>query len=594
MKYFPWSQEGNNECVYYYNLNNAKTKQKGYIVIRFSYNCIRFYRRNSNYSDDYFPENEELFAIELSSPKTIGNDILLSLGKIRNNTKINTSTVKIFIEEFIVEIENNEGIFAASVIANKIRKKLQESIIYKLIAAKQKFYRTAESGFIDEIEYNKLIAEYSDLLIHPKITTILPPDCVGVDKLLDNPEYELQKILNRKNESYSEDENKNKISKVDLTIYYMIFAYYAFILKYSIYFKSIILGILTFFLLRYYLQKNYRINLNENIRKKIQDFFLHKHATICTYCSCEGKFIYWITFPLMLIWSVLFVCSCIFFNDKQLEFFTDFWVTSAIFILTMFLSNALSNKNHNSFFPRITIALIASWILIAFSDDFIASQLFIDDWLIWITPFFVSATIFVILYFESKEFSPYYSRRSLTACNWKILPIFSFSLFASLLIGVIIQLVTFKNLIESSNVLPAVTFSKYFLQLEKEKENKQLLLFIDTVNTDRKKELQEQFKALNDFTSKYNNTDSLLKLICKGEMLAFTCNEYRIYKQYFNDWEDKNCNEKIASIKIAGEDSYLFPRTLVFHSFIVLLISFIVQIIISGKTVTEGLKGKTE
>jgi hypothetical protein len=41
-------------------------------------------------------------------------------------------------------------------------------------------------------------------------------------------------------------------------------------------------------------------------------------------------------------------------------------------------------------------------------------------------------------------------------------------------------------------------------------------------------------------------------------------------------------------------DAYLFPRALVFHSFIVLLLSFIVQIIISGKTVTEGLKGKTE
>jgi hypothetical protein len=322
-------------------------------------------------------------------------------------------------------------------------------------------------------------------------------------------------------------------------------------------------------------------------------------------------------------------------------------------VIILFIINALRNNNRNSFLLRLIVALVASWLLIGISDDFVASQIFIGDMLPWITG--ISFTIVVaILFLECREHSPYYFRRStFKECNIKIIPIFSFAIFLSLFIGIIVQFATFQSLIQTNNVLPAVKFSSNFTAIENCKSNTQLLinnmeayknevLILEhsskkkSQNTDslllnnRMKtvkemnssklllsahdslliaqlsnnsitknvyvidsllpELNAHINALYDFQIKYCNTDSLLKVICTNDSLSLLRNkdkmlyENLIYNKFFpTDAKNEVC------VKISNTEYYLFPRMLVFHACIVLLIAFIVQILVSGKTVTEGL-----
>jgi len=80
-------------------------------------------------------------------------------------------------------------------------------------------------------------------------------------------------------------------------------------------------------------------------------------------------------------------------------------------------------------------------------------------------------------------------------------------------------------------------------------------------------------------------------MVCQKDQ--FKCNNAHndsIYAQFFKlDMKIKEKNKKNISCVQIYKSFYLFPRELVFHSFIVLLLAFVVQIIVSGKTVTEGL-----
>ena len=74
---FPWIKDVNNEYVFYYRINRSiKGLFKLPMVIRFSDDYIRFYLHNEDTNNLTFPENQQIFSMDLSSPKTIGNDIL--------------------------------------------------------------------------------------------------------------------------------------------------------------------------------------------------------------------------------------------------------------------------------------------------------------------------------------------------------------------------------------------------------------------------------------------------------------------------------------------------------------------------------------
>jgi len=238
-------------------------------------------------------------------------------------------------------------------------------------------------------------------------------------------------------------------------------------------------------------------------------------------------------------------------------------------------------------------------------------------------------------------------------CNIKVTPILVFSLFLSLLIGMMIQLAAYKSLLDTENKLPQVTFSSNFTKIEHHKNNIQLLIndlesykseiivtsthklpFDTLLRYNREKHIQTFFTEgsiikkmyhanmdsifqakdlisqinhidallpelhsriidLHHFTATYNNTDSLLKIITKTCLLKDE--NYKIYSQFLRS-DIKNKRGHIAVFswkpwinKDDVEQAYLFPKLLVIHAFIALLIAFIVNMIVSGKTVTEGL-----
>ena len=118
--------------------------------------------------------------------------------KKEEETKIDENSIVDFIRDFVAEMENDEGVFASSNHVNEIRKKLQASDIYKLIAAKQRYEKYVKDiSSLDPYEYNRIVSEYTDLLMSPKLSAMLPPDKVGKDCLFENPEYELQKIIQK-------------------------------------------------------------------------------------------------------------------------------------------------------------------------------------------------------------------------------------------------------------------------------------------------------------------------------------------------------------------------------------------------------------
>jgi len=469
MYHFPWIKYIDNEYVFYYNLINRELKV--YIVIRFSKDCIRFYWRNSNINDLTFPENQQFFAIDLTSSKTIGNDILdINEEKIKkcvekkNQNKLEEEQITFkkgsinkFLYDFVTEIENDEGIFASSSIVNKVREKLQTSIVYKLIAAKKK-YKThrkfISEGALDTYEYNRIVSEYADLLMLPELSVILPPNKVGKGMLFENPEYELQKIMDKDNEW------KNNRKKYDD--------------------KK---------------QKQKTCDVNPDIIKKIQNFFLRKHSTISAYTvSCAKRFFIWLI-GCMGVWSLLFIIGSLQWECKC--FYKSFAIFGLVICLLFFINAWIFNKNSNSLFPRIIIAIIASWLMIGMNAVFVASQLNVSGLKTIITGILCMLIVFLVLIKECREHSPYYPHKSfLKECNIKVFPILSFSVFLSLFIGIIFQLAIFQPLIKTNNVLPSVEFKANFAEIEFHKTQTQLLINSlstyksDIFNEQKEKELE--------------------------------------------------------------------------------------------------------
>jgi len=660
MYYFPWEKEIENKHVFYYNfMNEEHTKnEKLRIVIRFSDDYIRFYWNNIDYEDPLFPENQTIFSIDLSCSKTIGNDILAINQKrilTPKHITINKNSINNFVKEFISEMENDEGVFSSSLIVYKAHVKLNKSITYKLIAAKNNYnaYVSQKIG-LDPYEYNRIVSEYVDLLMSPKITSILPPNKTGKDCFLDNPEYELQLIIQK---GSSLRWKPSKLRK-------MIFALYSF--TYFIVFIALLFSkfdTLSFFILMPFITSFYlliectkkKCKLERNIATKIQNYFLRNHSTISAYYTWTGKIIYCLTWIIMLVWVIFVINGCT--RESHSDYYKYLWFSgTSIFIL--FCINAVFN-NHNSLFPRISIALVAAWSLIVLSGDFVFSYLFYRNEIMhdFVLIVISGLIILFILYMECSTFSPYVSIRRIIKkefwrvreCNWKIIPIFSYSLFLSLFLGIGIQLITFKPLLITRNTLTQVIYSSDFSKIEHHKNDVKLLIddlesykkeiiytqthnsisdslihnnhkkcilyLVDSIskyynceklsliiNDNFLKEklsvqidyidsslllLHSRISNLRVFTDNYYNSDSLFSIVTnsisfKGDN-AKICSDFLVSTNYNNN--------DIVCVKLSNneEHQYLFPRLLILHAFIALLIAFIMQMIISGKTVTEGL-----
>ena len=638
MYYFPWIKDIDNEYVFYYKVTRKHSPENAFIVIRFSADYIRFYWRNKNHEDPTYPDNEQIFAIDLSTSQTIGNDIL----NIENNKiifpeniftpptpgqTVPKETINKFVNDFVTELEKDDGVFASSTIVTDVHTKLQTSIIYKLIAAKRKYeafiYKETTPVIKLRTKFNldtdnRIVADYADLLMDAELTSILPPNKVGADCLLENPEYELQKIIDKNIEIAKE----RKTGQKEL--------------------------------------KKKEEWLDPNVIKKIQNFFLRKHSTISAYYTRTGKIINYITLGLMTLWSLIVIIKslCKNFQISKNDYGFMLGLGFIIFLLFCFTVFFI-NKNSKSFFPRIWIALVAAWSLILFSGDFVFSYLFSEQKILFIViiaalPVIILVVLFAVsraqsqyYYPNSHPFSCKYWRLSEKECNWKVLPVFSFSLFLSLLMGVFLQLVTFKPLLTSGNTLIQNTFSSNFSQIENKKSSMRILIseletykseiIVTTVlnkplnkafhkhhqtqmqtkdsveksvfcnelkyvtdttflNKNPKDQIDSIAKSLNlfysqithlyHFTAICQNIDTLLNILTDSTFLRGS--DSLIYSKFFT----KNINNgDIVSFPNSYNKKpwYLFPKLLIFHSLLALLIAFIVHIIVSGKTVTEGL-----
>jgi hypothetical protein len=653
------------DSEYVYHLHDTP---RHYISVILGEQHIRFFKNNTTLSSSYFPKGEPIHAISLLSPKETGNailgiscitnDILKILDENRNELDIEinhsycpdfpiekNNIFQIAFLDFVCELEQENSLFANEPAFKSTKEKLHKSTVYKLLTAKLAYHQYVIGSRIpkDSYAYNHCVTQYADLLMSPKLSSIFPPDKVGKGCLFENPEYELQRIMLKNTCIRKSKYNKHRLwvlplfAKVAALCYFYLDKYWGAKL-----FPPVIMALS---LLIEPVSKKKKRDIYINIRKKIQNFFFQKHSTTVAYYTWTGKILYWFTWMSMAVWSILFVCECLSENSKF------GLIYSGIGIIILFVINAGANKNSNSFFPRIIVAVIASWMLIGISDDFVASQINISVSKTITTIIVCLVIVVLVLLKESKEHSPYYLIFSFKECNFKILPILSFSLFMSIFIGIIVQLATFQSLIRTNNVLPSVEFSANFAAMEHHKthtqllinnleaykselqhnrirneesdvrrcasldslgfliskdsvffRHKQLLVNITNHATIAKHRIKSidslsfhihnNIVSLNHFSVTYCNTDSLLKIVCQTDSFKFQGNDNLIYEQFFKrDMKENKKDIVCVQIELPCDKKpyYLFPRTLIFHSFIVLLIAFVVQIIVSGKTVTEGL-----
>jgi len=587
------------------------------VFIDFSKNFIRFgleQRRDKTKSQ----EPKHWFTIDLSTTKSIGNDIL-NISIFPNYVQCKW---KDFFRDFVVEMENNDGIFATSPFANNAREKLKKSHIYNLIAVKRKYedYIKKDHKHLDVYEYNRIVSEYVDLLTSPKLPAILPPNKVGERFLFENPEYELQKI------------SEGKIGILETG------------------------------------EETSLPELDTNITKKIQNFFLLKNSTISAYSNKYSQNSYIVLIVLMALCSTVTIATCI-CGWLNINFFICITILAVgTTTLICFNKNAIKLKNYNLAFPRIFIALLISYSLISLSGDFVFSLFEIAPCILSIFVFASCFLIVTVLWYDSVSHSPYYKIRSemKELCrvsirkkyngryfektyNFKIIPIFSFSIFLSLFIGIIIQSVVFQPLLKTGNTLHTVTFSSEFKKIEHHITNTQLLIdnleaykrelvtlpphTLDSMSICKNRAIQintikQQFNkhhnnsimaclltsvtkyrtktehlllinSINsllpllhshlyhhqNFVAKYSDADSLLDLCYDKKYRKNHKSDISIYNNFLME---KAAEGNIISIPYLDK-THLFPKLLIFHAFLAVLIAFVIQIIFTGKSITEPL-----
>ncbi|MCD7908378.1 MAG: hypothetical protein LUH04_11990 [Clostridium sp.] len=496
-------------------LENTEEGSEAKIIVTFDPDCIRFYLDNNWMQTPQYPREIRFYSISLQHPKITGND-LLDLSRNINlpdslpqelKLHINLSPelypdfpciqtekpkeeelhvkMKVFILNFISELEKEENTFNKSETVIRCKKKLHKSIVYRLITAKLHYYNYIFNNRIakDAHSYNKITNQYTELLLERKLNSILPHNKVGKDSLFHEPEYELQKImqysrhLRKRQENYWTKTLSGIIIGLLLTgVIYIVSQMYDLLPILWLCPPIFILSILLFQIPN--VAKTCK--LASTPRTKIQNFFFLKHSIITSYYTDIGKWIFIFCSSLMAIWSIAAIYAGIYFSEDNL-FTKEWFYYAALMILILFIINAAFNRNRNSFLPRILIALIAIWFTVAVNDDYVVSMIDIRSNESLIALIATIITISIILLYEIAERSPYYmSRRSFylmgKECNTKLLPILSFSFFFSILIGIGIQFITFPGLIKSSNILPTVTFNKELSEIEYLKYRTQYLI----------------------------------------------------------------------------------------------------------------------
>ena len=90
---------------------------------------------------------------------------------------------------------------------------------------------------------------------------------------------------------------------------------------------------------------------------------------------------------------------------------------------------------------------------------------------------------------------------------------------------------------------------------------------------------------------KYNEYDTLMNWVTAGNQMDINTNSGYMDALTRNAQKEQICCRKIEILPFLEEitSGRIFPRLLIFHTLIVLVLAFITQLIISEKSVTEPL-----
>lgn len=477
---------------------------------------------------------------------------------------------------FILDIEDNESVFAQSPHYKEVCEKLHDSMVYKLLYAKLIYsiclYEDASPQNKDR--YTKVTQHFADLLMDPNINKVISPynfpeqgtdETAAIQMWFYNPEEELETILNKERKYQDIDGQSSLDSRIVLKISDFLYT------------KHDVEDALTktiskrFFRCAQILMGGVSIPIIvSSIWKESIEFCLHglfpvfvllfSVFTICYYCChtslhCNQKNKYdykylYIYCPLTLL--ILNSLICLLSPDCDFVRYLLFTLVFVCVVVWTGLSGCFNANEENkrinniicAFFPRILVAVFAAWLVVGVSEDLTKGLLSVDNpFMVFVTLVIVVFIITIILLGKIKQHSPYLNRKVVLK---RILIILNHSFFYAIVIGIVAHFSFCDNLIRNSNVFASSVYCDYFGKvnnychqlenLDKVVVQYENLRFIDTASLKKIKSKTVEFddnvyssvhaNAMNSFTNLEEYIEIHNKLVEKYDVIRSRLNTY--------------------------------------------------------------------
>lgn len=454
-----------------YNMHFSDSKMDGRLLVRISPRLISFFYYDYDYDEKegtFIKDSSyerEVGSISLTRPEHTGRDILafpqtieglklLETSGSANKTKDSilkdikdcnklwaerfwgfplaengqpTAPEEIFrtflrycLLCFILEFENRDMAFSEFPKYDEVRSLLRQSDVYNLLSAKLHYtlyLHKEKSSSYNQERYSYYTREFAEILMSKSLIEAIPPENYSSNRpwrraqrekqaWFYNPEDELEHIL-RKNRN-------NKECKLD-----------------------------------------------SSLVTSIRSFLYTKHAIYRSMTTSCSKVLFWMSQILMLLFNIGLVVNC--FCDIKNDCWTtilNYYIRIGLFIIFLVGVSGFFNKSFtNAFLPRIVVAEVTGWLTIGLVDELVRSTMSVDNGNLYIAVIVVFLLAMVLLYGEAKQHSPY--------CDcvrnvWKSAKILNHSVFFALLIGLLMQIFLYRNLLETSDVLSEAVYKEHF------------------------------------------------------------------------------------------------------------------------------------
>ena len=321
---------------------------------------------------------------------------------------------------FVYEFENRWQNFGASPKYDDVRDRLRESDVYKMLSAKIHYTQYLYKDHLSRSgeKYTYYTQKFADCLMDKRLNKVISPDSYcdveGKQGWFFDPENELERIL---------EKNRQQNSKCGAV-------------------------------------------LNEALVAKIRSFLYTKHSVYRAMTTSKSKPMFRLSQLLMFLFNVVMVVACLRFKDDFWNgFFDHFFLIGIVWVgMVLIIIGASGYLNGKSIisaiFPRIVVAEAAAWLTIGVAEDLVKSMLWTDNmWLVVGAIITVLILVGILIFGEAKQHSPYLKRgENIT----KTLLVMNHSFFFALVLGSLMQVVFYNNLLKTSNVLSDVVYKEHF------------------------------------------------------------------------------------------------------------------------------------